>query len=56
MSMNAELHPEGVIKEKVVLRLLFLLVAICSTSFLTFVSRYLVSFSFFTAWHKNDSF
>lgn len=40
-------------KRKSSLKLLLLLVAVSSRSFFTFVSRYLMSFSFFTAWHIN---
>ena len=36
--------------EKVVGKLLFLM-AVCATSFFTFVCRYLMSFSFLTTWH-----
>ena len=39
-------------KRKSSLKLLFLLVTVSSRSFFTFVSSYLMSFSFFTTWHN----
>jgi len=43
-------------KKKSSFKLLFLFVTISSRSFFTFVSRYLMSFSFFTTWHNVKSF
>jgi len=42
--------------EKVVGKLLFLLMAVSASSLFTLVGRYLMSFSFFTTWHSASSY